>query len=426
MTSIHKQYLDKNVYEATIERLELILDEFEKVYISFSGGKDSSVLLQILLEVAERKGKLPVGALFVDLEAQYKATIRHVEEMIIDNPKVEPYWICLPINLRNAVSVYQSQWQCWNPEEKEKWVREMPKYDCVISDVNFFPFFRYGMEFEDFVPKFGEWYAKGKKTACLVAIRTDESLNRFRTIKSTKKETYKGLGYSTKISENVYNFYPIYDWRTEDIWTAVGKFNFKYNKIYDLIYMRGKSIHEARICQPYGDDQRKGLELFRYTEPDTWAKVVERVSGANYGNMYANTYLMGRRKVILPEGHTWKSYTEFLLNTLPRFEKEWYLRKFDVFFKWWAKKRNYYYPRYDREKEKFVYEVIDEHNYVDGLPKVIPDYAERKMETERKVPSWRRLAEVIIKNDKLCKRLTFSGTVGQYALYEHLRDVYGY
>ena len=48
------------------------------------------------------------------------------------------------------------------------------------------------------------------------------------------------------------------------------------------------------------------------------------------------------------------------------------------------------------------------------------------METERKVPSWRRLAEVIIKNDKLCKRLTFSGTVGQYALYEHLRDVYGY
>jgi len=276
------------------------------------------------------------------------------------------------------------------------------------------------------VPKFGEWYSQGKKTACLVAIRTDESLNRFRTIKNIKKERYKGLGYSTKISEKVYNFYPIYDWRTEDIWTAVGKFGFKYNKIYDLIYMKGKSIHEARICQPYGDDQRKGLELFRFTEPDTWAKVVERVSGANYGNMYANTYLMGRRKVILPEGHTWKSYTEFLLNTLPKYEKEWYLRKFDVFFKWWAKKYNYLYAKYDREKEKYIFECIEENVFSQGFPKDIPDQAERKLETSRKVPSWRRLAEVIIKNDKLCKRLSFAGTVGQYALYEQLRDIYGY
>jgi len=131
-----KKYLDINVYEATIARLELILDEFEKVYISFSGGKDSSVLLQILLEVAERKEKLPVGVLFIDLEGQYKATIKHVEEMLVGNPKVQPYWICLPINLRNAVSVYQSQWQCWDPKEKEKWVRDMPLYDCVISDVD--------------------------------------------------------------------------------------------------------------------------------------------------------------------------------------------------------------------------------------------------------------------------------------------------
>lgn len=420
-----KNYLEKDVYSSTVERLGFILDEFEKIYISFSGGKDSSVLLQMLIEIAEKKNKLPVNVLFIDLEAQYKATINHVEEMLINNPKINPIWICLPFNLRNAVSTYQSQWQCWNPDKKEKWVREIPKVEGVISDQEYFPFFRYGMEFEDFVVKFGEWFSQGKKTACLVGIRTDESLNRFRTIKNMKKERYGDLGYSTKITEHTYNFYPIYDWKTEDIWTAVGKFNHKYNKIYDLIYMQGKSIHEARICQPYGDDQRKGLELFRVCEPETWSKVVDRVSGANYGNMYANTFLMGYRRVKKPQGHTWKSYTEFLLNTLPKYEAEWYLIKFSKFFEWWAKEENYMKVEYNRESKTFKNVLTGEHSFKEGLPIEIPDEAERKREADRKVPSWRRLATVIIKNDKLCKRLTFSGSPLQFEKYNQLREIYG-
>ena len=393
-----KSYLDQDVYSATRERLNYIFDEFENIYLSFSGGKDSSVLLQLVLEIAENKKKLPVNVLYVDFEAQYKATINHVEEMLVGNEKVNPYWICLPFNLRNAVSVYQSQWQCWNEEKEDLWVRPLPRYDCVISDKNYFPFFRKGMEFEDFIVDFGKWFSNGKKTACLVAIRGDESLNRYRTIKSIKKERYNNLGYSTKITGSLFNFYPIYDWRTEDIWTAVGKFDFKYNKVYDLMYLSGKSIHKSRLCQPFGDDQRQGLELFRICEPETWIKVVDRVSGANYGNLYANTLLMGSRKITKPKEHTWKSYTEFLLETLPKHEKDWYLIKFKVFFDWWGKNG---YP-FDK----------------------IPDFAKRKLEAERKIPSWRRLAAVLIKNDKLCKRLSFAGTKRQYEKYNELRRKY--
>jgi predicted phosphoadenosine phosphosulfate sulfurtransferase len=58
----------------------------------------------------------------------------------------------------------------------------LPK--LAINDINYFPFFKDGMEFEEFVPEFGEWYSKGKLTACLVGIRSDESLNRYRTISS--------------------------------------------------------------------------------------------------------------------------------------------------------------------------------------------------------------------------------------------------
>jgi len=210
-----------------------------------------------------------------------------------------------------------------------------------------------------------------------------------------KKERYANLGYSTKIMDNVYNFYPIYDWRTADIWTAVGKFGYKYNKIYDLMYLQGKSIHEARLCQPYGDDQRKGLELFRICEPETWFKVVERVAGANFGNLHARSILMGSHKIVKPEGHTWKSYAEFLLNTLPRYEAKWYEKKFKVFFKWWA-----------------------EHGY--PIDK-IPDEGDPKLEARRKIPSWRRIAKCILKNDKLCKSLSFTGTKNQYTKYMELK-----
>ncbi len=396
-----KKWLDKNVFEAALERLTFVYENFEKVYISFSGGKDSTVMLYLAIKVAKELNKLPVNVLYIDFEAQYKATIKHVEEMLIGNDDVKPYWICLPFNLRNAVSVFQPQWMCWDPDAKDKWVREMPKYDCVISDPDYFPFFKKGMEFEHFVVEFGKWFSEdGKKlTACGVGIRTQESIDRFRTLKNEKKGRFQGKFWTTKIAENLYNFYPIYDWRTEDIWTAVGKNGWKYNKIYDLMYMQGKSIHESRICQPYGFDQRKGLDLFRALEPETWAKLVDRVSGANFGNIYCNTFALGYRKIHLPEGHTWKSYYEFLLETLPKFEKIWYLERFEKWFDWWEK------HGWPRDK--------------------IPDAADPKLESQKKVPSYRRLVKCILKNDKLCKSLSFSQRKNDYEHYIELKEMYG-
>ena len=111
---------------------------------------------------------MPLNVLFIDLEAQYKATIDHAAEILLRDD-VKAYWICLPINLRNAVSAFQPQWICWDPKEKDKWVREMPTYGCVINDEKYFPFFRFGMEFEEFIIEFAKWLKSNnydKKTAC--------------------------------------------------------------------------------------------------------------------------------------------------------------------------------------------------------------------------------------------------------------------
>lgn len=376
-----KKYLDVNVYDAAVQRMDFVFKNFENVYVSFSGGKDSGVMVQMALEVAKRHNKLPLPVLFIDLEAQYKNTIDHVNE-IMSLPEIEPYWICLPLHLRNAVSQFQPHWICWDSKKKDAWVRPMP--EKCINDLKYFPFFREGMEFEEFVPEFGNWIGNGNRTACLVGIRSDESLNRFRTIASDSKETFNGQQWTTKINYNLYNAYPIYDWRTQDIWIANGKFGYKYNKIYDLMNMAGLTIHQMRICQPYGDDQRKGLYLFKMLEPETWAKVVNRVEGANFGNRYSENdkTTLGNYKVNLPEGHTYESYAKFLLDTMPPYLRDHYQNKIDKFWIYWKKK---------------------------GFEKM-PDKSDLKMEAAKKAPSWRRICKVLLKNDYWCKGLSFSAT----------------
>jgi predicted phosphoadenosine phosphosulfate sulfurtransferase len=350
--------------------------------VSFSAGKDSTVMLHLVAEVARQLGRT-FGVLLIDLEAQYKLTIEHAEkcrEMYADC--TEWFWICLPLHLRNAVSMYQPQWVCWEPEAEKTWVRKPPA--GAITDEKYFPWFERAMEFEEFVPMFGHWYAQGKRTACLVGIRTDESLNRFRTIASVTKERLEGFPYTTKVTDTVYNFYPIYDWRTEDLWLWHSQNPGKpHNKLYDLMHKAGLSIHQMRICQPYGDDQRRGLWLYHLIEPETWGRVVARVNGANSGALYVQESgnMTGYREITLPPGHTWRTFADLLLKSLPAQTARHFRAKIEVHRKWWM----------DR-----------------GYPQGIPDAADAKLEAKREAPSWRRVCKALLRNDYWCKGLGFT------------------
>ena len=150
------------------------------------------------------------------------------------------------------------------------------------------------------------------------------------------------------------------------------------------MYLAGVGIHQMRLCQPYGDDQRNGLWLFKILEPETWSRVVGRVQGANFGNRYVKLSgnVLGNIRIHLPEGHTWRSYTEFLLDTMPPPTAEHYREKINTFLKWWAK-----------------------HGFEE-----IPQEADPKQESRRKAPSWRRICKTLLKNDYWCKGLSFGQT----------------
>jgi predicted phosphoadenosine phosphosulfate sulfurtransferase len=283
--------------------------------------------------------------------------------------------------LRNAVSVYEPKWLCWDPDRRDDWIREPPP--IAITDEERWPWFQRGMEFEEFVPEFNREYSRDKLTACLVGIRSDESLNRYRTI-AGQKQCFEGRQWTTYTGGTTYNIYPIYDWRTEDIWTYNSKFSRPYNRLYDRMHQAGLSIHQQRICQPYGDDQRKGLWLFHVIEPKTWSRIVARVNGANGGALYASDSgnIQGMRKITLPDGHTWESFAKLLLASMPEKTRDHFEDKIAVFLRWWQVRG------YDP----------------------IPDEADRKDEAAKKVPSWRRICKALLRNDYWCKGLSFSQT----------------
>lgn len=401
MIKVPKIYKDINVYDAAINRYDIVLNEFDNYYVSVSGGKDSSIMLQLMAQEARKYGK-KFSVLYIDLEAQYQATIGHINALIDATKDVVEnwYWCALPLSLRNAVSAIQPKWICWDKKDKEKWVREYPtkRKDIVLATEDSLPngwdwFFR-GMEFEEFILWFAKWFNEthGGKTAAGIGIRSDESLNRFRTIVSDKKERYKNYPWTTRAhckSEvlNCWNFFPLYDWRTEDDWTAVANLNLIFNPIYELMYKNGLSIYEQRLCQPYGDDQRKGLDQYRTLEPETWEKVLNRVEGVNFGNIYCRTSLLGNIKSEKPDNLTWEQYAVFLLESIGIYAPEvrdHYHTKIKTFLQWYEK---------------------------DGISlEQIPDEADKKLESSKKAASWRRIARAIEKNDFWMSRLSFGET----------------
>jgi predicted phosphoadenosine phosphosulfate sulfurtransferase len=100
------------------------------------------------------------------------------------------------------------------------------------------------MEFEEFIVLFGEWYGQGKKTGGFIGIRAQESLHRYCAIATWEKRDLmmNNRRWTTKIVDQVYNVYPIYDWRTEDIWRYHAHTGKPHNTIYDKMHKAGVKL----------------------------------------------------------------------------------------------------------------------------------------------------------------------------------------
>lgn len=410
-----------NVYEASQERLKILFNEFDNICVSFSGGKDSGVLLNLCIDYI-RKNKLnrKISIFHMDYEAQYQFTTDYVDEVLSQNSDIiEVFRVCVPFKVTTCTSMHESYWRPWEKSKQDIWVRTMPKKCLTENDFDFYNSKMWDYEFQQ---KFSLWHHKfknAKRTACLVGIRTQESLDRWRAIHSDRNyKNYNGLNWTKEMYKDVYNAYPIYDYLTTDIWTANGKFNWSYNKLYDLFYKAGVGIEQMRVASPFLSAAQDSLKLYRIIEPNTWGKLLMRVNGVNFTGIYGGTTAMGWQSIKLPKNHTWESYMYFLLSTLPDETRANYLEKLSTSVNFWKQKGGVLSKEtIQKLKDAGVkVEVGTSTNYQTSKLPVRMDYIDEIDIAEAKeLPTYKRMCICIMKNDHLCKYMGFTLTKNEMA-----------
>jgi predicted phosphoadenosine phosphosulfate sulfurtransferase len=431
-----RKYLEQNVLEALKERLKLIFEEFDNIYVSFSGGKDSGLLLNLVLDYRrEHYPDKTIGIFHQDFEAQYTVTTEYVErtfEKIKD--EAECYWVCLPMATRTALSSYEMYWYPWDDKKKELWVRPMPDKDYVINlDNNPITTYRYRMHQEDLAKQFGRWYRishSEKKTICLLGLRATESLQRYSGFVN-KKYGYQGQCWIGKMFKDVWCGSPMYDWSSRDVWHANYVFGYDYNRLYDLYYMAGLKVSQMRVASPFNDYSKDSLNLYRVIDPEIWVKLVGRVRGANFTCIYGRTKAMGYRNITLPEGHTWKSYTMFLLDTLPPRLRNNYIKKFNTSIDFWHQTGGGLDEETINELLNHGYEIRRNgvSNYTSAKKSrvifigKIPDDTD-DIKSSKDIPSWKRMCYCILKNDHTCRFMGFGITRQQQKYVDEIRKKY--
>lgn len=293
----------ENVLVAGQKRIEFLFDNYDHIQLAFSGGKDSTVLFHLINEEAKKRNRKFI-LYFQDQEAEYQGTIDFVE-WAMSQPNVIPQWYQVPIFMTNAASHQQLFLWAWGIGEK--WVRE--KNDLAIQEIKT----RYPKRFY----KFNLWVAqqnrkklKGKFVS-IIGLRAEESPDRRFVMFGEDSELF---WLRRKVKPD--KAYPIIDWSYTDVWKYLTDNNFKYNKIYDKMYMLGGNLRSFRVSNLVHEKAFRCLTDLQELEPETYNKLEERLHGVHSAAIYGNENLMYSIKKLPKKFKTWKEYKYFLLENI--------------------------------------------------------------------------------------------------------------
>lgn len=300
----------ENVWDLAVARTERTFDLFDHVVVLFSGGKDSTAVLHVALEAAERRGALPLRVVFWDEEAIPNETVDYVRRVSQD-PRVDLEWYCLPLKHRNACARSSPWWYPWAPEDRERWVRPLPPEGLISLE----GFVIDPPKARPSAPKAAALLTRPERgrVAMLMGIRAQESIMRQRSVLRRVEDNYI-VHNSDCPGGNVSKVYPIYDWRTEDVWTAPRVFGWDYNRAYDIMEMAGVAASDQRCSPAFGEEPLEKLWTYATCFPDVWDRMLDRVPGVTSAYRYARTELYAYGQVPdPPEGVSWQDYIKSAL-----------------------------------------------------------------------------------------------------------------
>lgn len=309
-----KIYLGTNVYEEAIKRIERLYDEFDEVVVGFSGGKDSTVVLNLAIEVAKKLNRLPVKTIFIDQEAEWGCVIDYIRRTM-HRPEVEAMWYQMPLRISNSTSHDEMWLMCWKDGDDGKWIRD--KEPDSLKE-NHFGTLTFGKLFNEILKK-----DITSQKACLIGgVRCEESPARTNGL--TNALTYKDIAWgkfvynNKKTGKERYIFYPIYDWTLPDVWKAINDNGWEYSKLYDYQYQHGISLNNMRVSNVHHETATNTLHYMQEVEPEMYQKVQQRLKGVNTEKTLGEDASLVKTLPYMFKD--WREYRDFLLEGLVKDE----------------------------------------------------------------------------------------------------------
>ncbi len=302
--------MSNNVYQEAIKRIEWLYDNFKTVIVSHSGGKDSTVVYHLALEVAKAKNRLPLKVVYLDQETEWESTIDVIKEVMYSSD-VEPHWLQFPFKLSNSTSPSEEWLMAWDENAKDKWMRDKDpisiKENTLGTD-----------RFAEVIMQYGAQNF-GDSVAYIGGVRAEESPARMMGL--TQGETYKGETWGKVINKkrDIYTFYPIYDWRYIDVWKYIQDNGFTYSKLYDYQYRYGVGVTDMRLSSLIHETALKALHYMQEVEPDTWERLTNRIDGINTEAKMSDDALVPKELPFMFD--SWIEYRDYLLDNIILDEK---------------------------------------------------------------------------------------------------------
>lgn len=272
-----RRMLGADVFNIAIQRIKELYEKGHRLVVAFSGGKDSTCMLETTLIAAQLTGRLPVEVFMSDDEIMLPGTFEYALR-VAKRPEVKFTWMSGRQAMPNVFNRKEPYWWVFDWKLKpEEWVRQPPDFIewSPIIDL-------YNMVSPKRFPP-----AAGKLLITLIGIRVTESRNRLLAIHSTKGFLSLADRYG------VYSGYPIYDWTDGDVWKAINDNHWDYNHAYDVMLKMGMSRKSMRIAPPtmawYGAES---LRIAAHAWPHWFDKVCDRCPGIRQVVYYGERAVM--------------------------------------------------------------------------------------------------------------------------------------
>lgn len=307
--------LGTDVFDAALGRIRWLFDEFDgNVHVATSGGKDSTVTMELAAIVARERGQiLPVH--FLDQEAEWQSTRDYIRNLKDTRDDLRVDWYQVPFRLYNSTSFGDEWGHMWDANlTDDDYVRprEPDSYHENTFGTDRFKDVLRSIHLE-------------RGGAHLTGMRVEESPTR--RLSATSKPVYKWATWSTSdggVTQRELRagaqpftlFQPIYDWSYRDIWGAIEEHGWSYNRLYDEMFRYGVATRNMRVSSLIHTASVVSLPMVQELEPQTWEALVRRFPGVNsYGHIGADIeeeFLHHRPYMF----DTWYEYFCHLVDTL--------------------------------------------------------------------------------------------------------------